>query len=202
MRRETKQLRVLRSLRRLGMILTSAKVYHLCHTFSPRVNWTILFASWTYLRPRRSYLDQDLNEWNLLQENARVTLFHTRHGQFEENFTKEDDPVFCFNVDCLMNALGIKHDPQEWRLFIDSTKLSLDAELLHIGNQLSSIPVHMKETYDNPKYLLNSVQYSRYGWHLYCDLKVYWLSWRVHSLDYTLYCCFLCELDSRARTLH
>jgi len=47
-----------------------------------------------------------------------------------------------------MDALGIKRDPQEWRLFIDSSKLSLKAVLLHNGNQHPSIPVghgvHMK----------------------------------------------------------
>jgi len=31
--------------------------------------------------------------------------------------TMEYDPVFCYDVNGLMNALGIKHDPQEWRLF-------------------------------------------------------------------------------------
>jgi len=65
-------------------------------------------------------------------------------------FRKEYDPVFCYDVDGLMNALGIKHDPQEWRLFINSSKLSMKAVLLHNGNQHPSIPVghavHMKET--------------------------------------------------------
>jgi len=41
--------------------------------------------------------------------------------------------VFCYDVDGLMNALGIEYDPQEWRLFRDSSKLSLKAVLLHNG---------------------------------------------------------------------
>jgi hypothetical protein len=69
-------------------------------------------------------------------------------------FRKEDDLVFCYDVDGLMNALGIKHDPQEWRLFIDSSKLSLKAVLLHNGNQHPSIPdghaVHMKKNLREP----------------------------------------------------
>jgi len=56
-------------------------------------------------------------------------------------FRKEDDLVFCYDVDDLMNALGIKYDPQEWRLFIDSSKRSLKAVLLHNGNQHPFIPV-------------------------------------------------------------
>jgi len=50
-------------------------------------------------------------------------------------FKKEDNSVFCYDVDSLMNALGIKHDPQEWRRFIDSSQLSLKVLLLHNGNQ-------------------------------------------------------------------
>jgi len=61
----------------------------------------------------------------------------------------EYDPVFCYDVDGLTNALGIKYHPQEWRLFIDSSKLSLKAVLLRNGNQHPSIPVghavHVKE---------------------------------------------------------
>jgi len=32
---------------------------------------------------------------------------------------KEDELAFFYDVDGLMNALGMKHDRQEWRLFID-----------------------------------------------------------------------------------
>ena len=68
--------------------------------------------------------------------------------------------MFCYDVDGLRNALGIKYDLQEWHLvFIDSSKLGLKAMLLHNGNQHPSIPVrhavHMKETYENLKQLLN-----------------------------------------------
>jgi len=56
-------------------------------------------------------------------------------------FRNEDDLVFCYDVDGLINALGIKRDLQEWRLFIDSSKLSLKAVLLHNGNQNPPTPV-------------------------------------------------------------
>jgi hypothetical protein len=78
---------------------------------------------------------------------------------------KEGNLVFCSNIDDLMNALQITHDPQEWRLFVDSSTLSLKAVLLHNGNRLPSIPlahaVHMKETYVNLKQLLHYIDYNR-----------------------------------------
>ena len=50
-----------------------------------------------------------------------------------------------------MIELDYKHDRDKWRLFIDSSKTSVKAVLLHNGNVKSSIPtahaLNMKETY-------------------------------------------------------
>jgi hypothetical protein len=62
-------------------------------------------------KAKAELLGSRLKEWNLLKENVRVTSFRTRHEQLEPYFRKEDDLVFCSDVDSLMNALGIKHDP-------------------------------------------------------------------------------------------
>jgi hypothetical protein len=60
--------------------------------------------------------------------------------------------------------------------FIDSSKLSLKAALLHSGNIHPSIPighaVHMKVTYENMELLLRKVQYDKYKWHICGDFKV------------------------------
>jgi hypothetical protein len=49
------------------------------------------------------------------------------------------DLVFCTNVPGLMEAFNIKYEPEEWRLFIDSSKRSLKAVLLHNGNNYASV---------------------------------------------------------------
>ncbi|KAL4718315.1 hypothetical protein ACJJTC_009937 [Scirpophaga incertulas] len=65
---------------------------------------------------------------------------------------------------------------QEWRLFIDSSKSSLKAVLLHNGNMKPSIPVaysvSMKETYDNLGAVLRAIKYEDFKWQICGDLKV------------------------------
>jgi hypothetical protein len=144
-------------------------------------------------------------QWNLLKAEVRVTLFRNRHEQFEPLFKKEDSLVFCQNVDALMQEMRITHNAQEWRLLIDSSKLSLKAVLLHNTNQLPSIPVghavHMKETYENLKQLLEKIEYRMHGWQICADLKVVSLLMGLQQ-GYTKYRCFLCQWDSRAKDLN
>ena len=117
----------------------------------------------------------------------------------------EGDLVYYNDIDGLMATLRITHDPDEWRLFIDSSKTSLKAVLLHNGNVLPSIPVghavHLKETYDNMKQLLRCIKYGQNQWQLCGDLKVLAVLLGLQG-GYTKYCCFLCEWDSRARESH
>jgi hypothetical protein len=85
-------------------------------------------------KSKAELLGSRLQQWNLLEKYIRISSFRS-HQQLVPFFRKEDDLVFCYDVDGLMNALRIKHDPQVWRLFINSSKLSLKAVLLHNGNQ-------------------------------------------------------------------
>ncbi|ESO05353.1 hypothetical protein HELRODRAFT_171733 [Helobdella robusta] len=82
-----------------------------------------------------------------------------------------------------MYCLNLNYDPSEWRLFIDSSKLSLKAVLLHNGNHFPSVPIghaaHMKETYLNMKTLLNPINYNEHKWKICGDLKVFL---KIHEL--------------------
>jgi hypothetical protein len=84
--------------------------------------------------------------------------------------------VACTDIDGLMQTLYINHDPLEWQLFIDSSKLSLKAVLLHNGNTLHSTPVghsvHNKESYENMKILMEAINHYKFKWQIYGDLKV------------------------------
>jgi len=59
--------------------------------------------------------------------------------------------------------LNMSHCSDEWRPFIDSSKVSLKAVLLHNGNVLTSIPVAyafgIKESDDSMKQLLQYIKY-------------------------------------------
>ena len=62
----------------------------------------------------------------------------------------------------VMDALGHQHDPTEWLLFIESSKVSLKVVLLHSGNKypyvLLAHAAIMMESYENMKLLLEKIQ--------------------------------------------
>ncbi|KAG8176014.1 hypothetical protein JTE90_007011 [Oedothorax gibbosus] len=109
-----------------------------------------LVRDWDLSKSKAELLASRLRQWNLLEHNVRVIFFRNRHQSFVRFFRKEKSLVFCSNSDGLLKELGIAHEPQEWWLFLDASKLSLKAVLLHNGNKLPSIPighaVYMKET--------------------------------------------------------
>ena len=146
-----------------------------------------------------------LKGWNLLQSETKVCFYRDRHDDFKDVFSLEDGVVFCNDVHSVMGALGHDYNTDEWRLFIDSSKVSLKAVLLHNGNKFPSVPLahaaNMKESYDNMKLLLRKIKYEDFKWNICGDLKVVALLLGM-QLGYTKYCCFLCEWDSRDKKNH
>ncbi|UYV72105.1 hypothetical protein LAZ67_9001826 [Cordylochernes scorpioides] len=113
----------------------------------------------------------DLND--LAQKYA---FFRKRQDEFQDFFSQENDLVYCNDVVSLMEALVHGNDTEEWPLFVDSSKISLKAVLLHNGNKFPSVPIahasNMKETYENMKLFLKKIEYERYGWKICSDLIV------------------------------
>ena len=101
-----------------------------------------------------------------MDEGVKITLYRYRQKNLEEFFTMEGTLVACKYVDGLFKALNMSHCSDEWRPFIDSSKVSLKAVLLHNGNVLTSIPVAyafgIKESDDSMKQLLQYIKYDTY----------------------------------------
>lgn len=156
-------------------------------------------------KEKAELLGSRLQQWNLLKHDVKISQYRQRQKDLLPFFEKKENLVVCSDVNGLMNCLNLDHTPSEWRLFIDSSKLSLKAVLLHNGNQLPSIPighaVHMKETYINMKTLLQSIKYEQHKWQICGDLKVIAILLGM-QLGFTKYCCFLCLWDSRDRKSH
>ena len=158
--------------------------------------------------PKKSaeLLASRLGEKNLLESSTKITFYRNRDSEFLPFFTEEDGLVFCCDIPGLLNKLGLKeYNPNQWRLFIDSSKYSLKVVLLHNGNVLGSIPVahstKLKETYEAVKLVLLKIKYEEHSWQICVDLKM------VNFLlgqqgGFTKYPCFICHWDSRAREEH
>lgn len=115
------------------------------------------------------------------------------------------DLCYCNDISTLFDKFGIVFDTQEWRLFIDASKHSIKAVLLHNDNKFPSVPVAysvtMRETYQNLKEIPHCINYDQFKWAICTDFKVIALLTGLQS-GYTKFCCFLCLWDSRSRDEH
>jgi hypothetical protein len=84
--------------------------------------------------------------------------------------------VFCNYVCSVMGVLGQEYNPDQWRLFIVSSKASLKVVLHRNGNRFPSVPLahtaNMTESYESMKLLLGRIQYDEFKRKLCCDLEV------------------------------
>jgi len=91
-----------------------------------------------------------------------------------------------------MEVLGNEYNPDQWRLFIDSSKVSVKLVLLHNENRFPSVPLaqaaSMKESYESMKLLLGKTKYDEFKWKLCGDLKVVALLLGM-QIGYTKCCC-------------
>lgn len=143
-----------------------------------------------------------LNDNHLLAPGTKVTAYRKRQRLLQKFFLVNDKKTYayCNIVTELMKAMGIEYEPDDWRLFIDGSKTSLKAVLLHISNNKPSIPVaystETKETYDVLKKMLEDIKYDEHKWRVCSDLKVVAILQGMQG-GYTKHMCFLCNWDSR-----
>ena len=102
-----------------------------------------------------------------------MCFYHGRHEEFKDFFSQEDGVMFCNDVCSIMKVLGHEYNPDQWCLFIDLSKVSLEVVLLHNGNKFPSVPLahetNMKESYENMKLLLGKIKYDEFKWKLCGD---------------------------------
>jgi len=134
-----------------------------------------------------------------------VCFYRRRHEEFKDFFSQEEVLLFCNDVCSVMEVLGHEYNPDQWRLFTDSSKVSLKLVLLHNGNRIPTVPLahaaNNEEIYENMRLLLGKSKYGEFKWKLCGDLKFVALLLGM-QLGYTKYCCFLCDLDSRDKKNH
>jgi hypothetical protein len=70
-----------------------------------------------------------------------VSLYRKRQSNIAKYFLMDGDLVYCNNICGLMEELQLQHAPEQYRLFISSSNISLRAVLLHNGNKHLSGPL-------------------------------------------------------------
>ena len=143
--------------------------------------------------------------WNLLRQDTKMCFYRGRQEEFKGFFCQEYGVVFCSGVCSIMEVFGHEFHPDQWHLFTDSSKVSLNVVLLHNGNKFPSVPLaraaNMQESYESMKLLLGEIKYGEFKWKLCGDLKVVALLLGM-QIGYTKYCCFLYEWDTRDKKNH
>ena len=155
-------------------------------------------------KEKAEILGSRLQQCNLLKPRTTISSFRSRNQNLAGYYASAESICYCKDIGGLMSELGCEHNPADWRLFINSSKTSLKAVLLHNGNIKPSIPIGYsilrKETYNTMKILLDLLEYPKYTWTICSDLKVVSLLLEL-QLGYTKHMCFLCLWDSRKITV-
>ncbi|GBP78947.1 hypothetical protein EVAR_57898_1 [Eumeta japonica] len=125
-------------------------------------------------KSKSELLASRLQQWNLLAPDTRVTVYRNRSKQFAEYFESNDEYQYCRDVRGLFKSMDQSYDPEEWRLFIDCSKVSLKAVLLHNGNKKPSIPIGNNKTEDYVEIVSNLLtNYHKTGVNM--SLKIHFL---------------------------
>ena len=83
-----------------------------------------------------------LKERNMVERDVKVSYYRKRNRDLSSAFKVEGPLCYCNDIEELFQTLGAVHIANELRLFIDSSKRSLKAALLHIENKKPSTLLH------------------------------------------------------------
>lgn len=125
-------------------------------------------------------------------------LFHYRNNgtQLANCSSMKGDASYWNNVEKWMRAPGYERNPQDWQLWIYSSKLSLNA-VIHSGND--SLSTLLVTLYTWKRLLLNCIQCDKYSWNICACLKA-----TAHPCGVPLGCiksrCFLMWRDSEKKS--
>lgn len=134
-----------------------------------------------------------------------ISFYKKRNARFNALFGHDQGLWYCTNVTELFQLIKYPYDPNQWRLFIDSSLSGLKVVLLHNKNIQPSLPLayskKLKETRESMALILDKLNYPQHKWRLCCDLKVVGFLMGLKKGN-TTYPCFLCEWDHGKRNLH
>ena len=123
-------------------------------------------------------LASSLSEHRVLDAEAKILFYRNRDEKLICYFSEEDDDfLFCNNIEGLLSAMGLpKYNPDEWRLFIDSSKRSLKCVLLHNGGKFACVPIGhseiLKKHFTTDRMALQKLCYDEHKWIICVDLKM------------------------------
>ena len=99
-----------------------------CSTKKPTlINQSVLndlVGDLTLTKNKAEILASCLKQWNLPEKDTKISKFQLCHKKLSSFFDVENNLCYCKDISGLMiELLGYEHDNDEWRLFINSSKL-------------------------------------------------------------------------------
>ena len=119
-----------------------------------------------------------LKKNNSLSNSARITFYRNRHKENRWFFLYEEkDFAYRTDIAQLLHKLGVpQYQPEDWRLFIDSSKRSLKGVVLYNDNRFAYVPlahsITLKEKHEAVKYVLEKVRYDQHEWDICVEPKM------------------------------
>ena len=84
-----------------------------------------------------------LQQWNLLEPGTTISSFCSRNQNLAGYYASAENICYCKDISGLMSELGCEHNPADWRLFIDSSKITCQMLAWSLTPSQKSSPSHV-----------------------------------------------------------